>query len=308
MAGGIISIVPPSRTTAAAAAPPAERDQVVGFVDIGTNSVRLMLVEIRPNHSYSVISVQREPVRLGEREFGGGRLVPEAIEQGRPRLPQLRRPRALARRRRRSSPWPRRRPREAANRAELLDRLRDEAGLDVRVISGREEARLIYLGLLGRVHVGDRTVLVIDIGGGSTEVAVGDRRRHFYLESLRLGALRVTEEEVPGQGADPVSARQYEAIQRHVRLASAHVVHELKRFRIDAAFGTSGTMRNLAAIAARTLHDETPGRDQPLTRADLKKVAKTLRAMTAEERRSVPGINPERADIIVAGAAVLETF
>jgi hypothetical protein len=81
MARGIISSVPSPRTAQAAAAPPVERDQVVGFVDIGTNSVRLMLVEIRPNHSYSVISVQREPVRLGEREFGGGRLVPEAIER-----------------------------------------------------------------------------------------------------------------------------------------------------------------------------------------------------------------------------------
>jgi len=307
MARDIISSVPSSGTTAAAAAPPAERDQVVGFVDIGTNSVRLMLVEIRPNHSYSVISLQRESVRLGEREFGGGRLVPEAIERGvlvcRSFADLARSHGAVEIVAVATSAT-----REAANRAELLGRLRDEAGLDVRVISGREEARLIYLGLIGRVHVGDRTALVIDIGGGSTEVAVGDRRRHFYLESLRLGALRVTEEEVPGRGADPVSARQYEAVQRHVRLASAHVVHELKRFRIDVAFGTSGTMRNLAAIAARTLHDETPGRDQPLTRADLRKVARTLRGMTAEERRSMPGINPERADIIVAGAAVLETL
>ena len=307
MARGIISIVPSSRTTPAVAAPLAERDQVVGFVDIGTNSVRLMLVEIRPNHSYSVISVQRESVRLGEREFGGGRLVPEAIERA---VLVCRSFADLARSHGASEivAVATSATREAANRAELLDRLRDEAGLEVRVISGREEARLIYLGLLGRVHVGDRTVLVIDIGGGSTEVAIGDRRRHFYLESLRLGALRVTEEEVPGQGADRVSARQYEAVQRHVRLASAHVVHELKRFRIDAAFGTSGSMRNLAAIAAKTLHDETPAHDQPLARGDLRKVAKTLRAMTAEERRSVPGINPERADIIVAGAAVLETL
>lgn len=307
MARGIISIVPSTRTKPAAAAPPAERDQVVGFIDIGTNSVRLMLVEIRPNHSYSVISLQRESVRLGEREFGAGLLVPEAIERA---VLVCRSFAELARSHGASevAAVATSATREATNRADLLDRLRDEAGLDVHVISGREEARLIYLGLLGRVHVGDRTVLVVDIGGGSTEVAVGDRRHHFYLESLRLGALRVTEEEVPGQGASPVSAREYEAVQQHVRLASAHVVHELKRFRIDAAFGTSGTMRNLAAIAARTLHDETTGRDQPLTRADLKKVAKTLRGMTAEERRSVPGINPERADIIVAGAAVLETL
>jgi exopolyphosphatase/guanosine-5'-triphosphate,3'-diphosphate pyrophosphatase len=295
-----------TRTTPAAARSD-DGDHVVGFIDIGTNSVRLMLVEIRPNQSFSVISLQRESVRLGEREFGSGRLVPEAIERA---ILVCRGFAELARSHGATElvTVATSATREAANRGELLERLEKEAGLDVHVISGREEARLIYLGLLGRADVGDRTALVVDIGGGSTELAVGDRRRHFYLESVRLGALRVTEEEVPGRGAEPVSGRQYQELQRHVRLASAHAVHELRRFRIDVAYGTSGTMRNLAAIAARLLHGETPGRDQPLTRGDLKKIAKTLRSMTADERRSVPGINPERADIIVAGAAILETL
>ena len=82
--------------------------------------------------------------------------------------------------------------REARNQASLIDRLRDEAGIEVGVISGMEEARLVYLGVSSGVELSSRTALFIDIGGGSTEMAIGDRNEYTYLDSLKLGAIRLT--------------------------------------------------------------------------------------------------------------------
>jgi exopolyphosphatase/guanosine-5'-triphosphate,3'-diphosphate pyrophosphatase len=281
--------------------------QVVGFIDVGTNSVRLMLVHVQPDHSYAVISVQREAVRLGEHEFGSGRLQPEAIERA---VLVCRSFAGLARSYGADDivAVATSATREASNRLDFLERLRDEAGLEVHAISGKEEARLVYLGVLSRVDLGDRTALAIDIGGGSTEVIVGTAQGDLFMDSLNLGALRLSDELFAPGDSGVVSGAARGELQRRVELSSAHAAQELRRFRIDVAYGTSGTIRNLAAAAARVFHDATPGREQPLSRADLRKLLPMLSAMTSEERARVPGINPERADIIVAGAVILESI
>jgi exopolyphosphatase/guanosine-5'-triphosphate,3'-diphosphate pyrophosphatase len=105
-----------------------------------------------------------------------------------------------------------------------------------------------------------------------------------------------------------VSSDDYQRLQRAVRLASVHTVKAVGEFDIDAAFGTSGTVRNVVAVAARVLHDREPQRDDTASLADVRKVVKLLRGLSLEERRGVPGLNPDRADIVIAGAAVLETL
>ena len=157
--------------------------RVVSFIDIGTNSVRLLVVRLNPNHSYSILSQQKQQVRLGEGEFEEEEILPEAIERlviVCKKLSELARTFktdefvAVA-----TSAM-----REANNQHEILHRLRQEALLDVRVISGQEEARLIYLGVSRGIHLGDRQAFFIDIGGGSTEIAIGGERNYHYLESL----------------------------------------------------------------------------------------------------------------------------
>lgn len=285
----------------------SRQEHVVAFIDLGTNSVRLKIVSVQPDHAYGVITLQREPIRLGEREFAVGRLQPEAMDRAvlvcrsfveLARSYDAEEIVAVA-----TSAT-----REASNRAEFVRRLRHEAGVDVHVISGLEEARLVYLGVLSCAEVGDRTALAIDIGGGSTEVAVGTGERHLFLDSLSLGALRVTDAILREHGDGPVCADLWRETQHRVKLKSTRVVQDLRRFRIDVAYGTSGTIRNLAAAAARHLHDTSPERVQSLTRGDLRKLAKLLRSLNVEERAQVPGINPQRADIIVAGAAILESL
>jgi exopolyphosphatase / guanosine-5'-triphosphate,3'-diphosphate pyrophosphatase len=295
---------PASRAGTAAGAPLA--GETVAYIDIGTNSARLMVVRLAPDHSWTVLSMQKETVRLGEGEFGDVRLLqPAAMDRAATvcaRFADLARAHGATR----FVTVATAATREARNAAEFVRLLRDTAGLDVHVVSGREEARLIYLGLLSRVHVGGRA-LVIDIGGGSTEVALGGATGADVVESVSLGAIRLATEGPQPDADGRYSAEQYEALKRRVRIASQHTLRDVGR-PDAAAYATSGTAVNLAATAARGLHQRAPGRDELLSRKDLRAVAKQLRALTAAERRAVPGLSPARADIIVAGAAILETL
>ena len=283
---------------------PEMEPPVAAFIDIGTNSIRLLIVRIDSNASYTILTPLKETVRLGEGEFADNYLQPAAIDRA---VLVCRQFASLAR----SSgavditAVATAATREAENQDEFLARLREEAELDVRVISGLEEARLIYLGVTSGVHLGDQQALFIDIGGGSTEVMVGTQRQHLYLNSLKLGAIRLASRFLAGLDG-PVPPQTYSRLQRYVRHNMVHTLRELRTHRIDLAIGSSGTIENLADIAVRMFlqHPLQPG--DVLTDTHLKQVVQHLCALSLEERRKVPGLNPARADIIVAGAAIVE--
>ncbi|HET6496715.1 MAG TPA: Ppx/GppA phosphatase family protein [Thermoleophilia bacterium] len=280
--------------------------ETLGFVDIGTNSVRLLVARVDRDHTWTTITLQKESVRLGEGEFGAtNQLRPEAMSRT---ISVCRTFVDLARAHgaRGMVAVATAATREAENRAAFVRRLHDEAGLDVHIVSGQEEARLIFLGVLAKVKLGERRALVIDIGGGSTEVALGDSDGAEYPDSLKIGAIRLTNQYLEG-ATGPIAAEVYEAMRRHVRLEAARTRQKLSGRRIDIAYGTSGTIRNLAAIAAR-LGDGAVQRPDTLRRANLRKVVKLLRSVDLEARRAIPGLNPERADIIIAGAAILDAL
>ena len=282
--------------------------ETAGFIDIGTNSIRLMVVRLEPGHSWSTITLQKETVRLGEGEFGArSTLQPAAMDRATlvcRSFADL----AHAHGAQTVVTVATSATREAANKAAFVRRLREEAGLDVRVVSGQEEARLIFLGVLSRVRLGERRALVIDIGGGSTEVALGDSTGAEYLDSLRLGAIRLTSEFPEAADSAPVVAKAYEAMRRRVEVEAARIRRHIVGARIDVVFGTSGSIRNLASVVVRALRGETPQRVDTLTRAEVRKVARMLCSLSLEERRAVPGLNPLRADIVVAGAAILDAL
>ncbi|MFA6331385.1 MAG: Ppx/GppA phosphatase family protein [Methanoregula sp.] len=285
--------------------------RVVTFIDMGTNSIRILVVRLNPNHSYTILTRQKQQVRLGEGEFEDDEITPQAMDRAvmvaktfvdLARTFHTEEFVAVA-----TSAT-----REASNQNELLHRIRQEAQLDVRVISGREEARLVYLGVVSGTHIGNRNVLCIDIGGGSTEIAIGDSRDYRQLDSFRLGAIRLSNLYAGKGSRGVVSPEQYRKIQQHIRNAIVHSVAALRKFKPDCAIGSSGTIMNLAEIAEKALH--TPGKTPSgasgpaLSYKDLKKVIEILCPLTLAQRRKVPGMNPERADIIIAGAAILETF
>ena len=184
--------------------------RIVAFIDIGTNSVRMLVVRFNPNHSYSILTRQKQQVRLGEGEFDDEEITPDAI--GRTCV-VCRKFVDLARTFNAEEfvAVATSAAREATNQDVLLTRLREEAQIDVRVISGLEEARLIYLGVSSGLHLGDRQAFFIDIGGGSTEISLGGQQQFTMLESFRLGAIRLTNLFLPENAAGPVRPDQYQA-------------------------------------------------------------------------------------------------
>ncbi len=280
-------------------------NHVVSFIDIGTNSIRMLIVRLNPNFSYTVISQEKEVVRLGEREFADSQLQPEAMDRAVlvcKKFAELSRTYgadeiiAVA-----TSA-----AREARNQASLIDRLRDEAGIEVGVISGMEEARLVYLGVSSGVELSSRTALFIDIGGGSTEMAIGDRNEYTYLDSLKLGAIRLTSMFIKEGSKGPVDQDTYSKMRKHVKSLIVHSIQSLNDTRVELAIGSSGTIINLAEISTRAYG--CGNRGLTLKYSNLKKLTQMLCSLPLEERRKVPGMNPERADIIIGGACILETI
>lgn len=284
-----------------------EGEHVVGFIDLGTNSVRLLLVRINPNHSYTVLSEQKETVRLGEGEFRRNTLQVNAMRRAGlvcTRFAEIARSRGATQVLAVATSA----TREAENRAAFVRHLRRVAGIDVRVISGKEEARLIYLGVASGANIGGRQTLFIDVGGGSTEVIVGDQQQYRFLDSLKLGAIRLSGMFFRTGDSSPVSSTRYARIQRYIRTRSVRTIERLKQFTVEQAIGSSGTILNLAEIAMRKVHKRGLVKGDVLTREQLREVVDLLCSLPLERRREVPGINPDRADIIIPGAAILETL
>jgi exopolyphosphatase/guanosine-5'-triphosphate,3'-diphosphate pyrophosphatase len=278
----------------------------VAFMDIGTNSIRLLVVRIHPDHSSTVLTQLKQMVRLGDGAFTHQHLQPDAIDRAvfvARQFAQLARANgaetiitvATAA------------TREATNQGALVQQLQQEADLDVRVVSGLEEARLIYLGVVSGVHLGEKQAFLMDIGGGSTEVIIGTQHHHSYLGSLKLGAIRLTAQCLAEQ-CGPVAPHKYEAMKQYARHHAMRTLRELCTYRIDLAIGSSGTIESLADIAARHFLKQPRQRDDVLTYASLQQVIAMLSALPLESRRKVLGLNPERADIIIAGAAILDVF
>jgi len=282
-----------------------EKGRVIGFIDIGTNSVRLLLVRVFPNQSFTVLSQRKEVVRLGEGEFETGELQPEPMKRA---VLVCRMFREMA-----DSfdvdemfTVATSATRDARNKRKFLRMLRREAGLDVKVVSGPEEARLIYRGVASGVNIGN-LAFFIDIGGGSTEVIAGEQHEYHYLDSLPLGAIRLTHKFLEHERGI-VSQESYARIQNYIRDSSIRAIQELKKYQFDMAVGSSGTIENLADIAVYASEGRPRTMDDVMTYTQLRDVVDRLCSLPLKERRQVPGINPDRADIIIAGAAIIDTL
>ena len=274
----------------------------IAAIDIGTNSVHLVIARPIEGGSPEILTRDKTTVRLGSGGRDMKRLAPDAMERA---VEALGRCRQLAEAHDATIvAVATSAVREAENRAEFIRAAHERAGVRVNVISGVEEARLIHLGALGAVPAADRRHLVIDIGGGSTEFARGDSTVPELTRSLKLGHIRLTDRFFPD---GKVTKKAVDECRKYVRAFLAPAAMEIRETGFDLAIGCSGTIENLARMAAHESGDAPRTVDNlVLTRDGLRRVTRALLAADdATERARIPGLDPHRADVIVGGAILL---
>jgi exopolyphosphatase/guanosine-5'-triphosphate,3'-diphosphate pyrophosphatase len=291
-------------TTTATTARAEPTSAPIAAVDIGTNSFHLVVAQPTSDQRFEVIDREKEMVRLGSGSGDMKRLEPDAVERG---VAALKRFRTIAE----SSgatlhAVATSAVREADNRDEFLRRARDEAGVEVDVVSGAEEARLIHIGVLQAVAGLDRRHLLIDIGGGSTEFVIGEGSEVLEALSLKLGAIRLTERFLR---REPLKKKDVTECRRYVRAYLTHPVRGARDLGFEVAVGSSGTISNLAEMvnAARGAEPLKTISSFTFTAEELAAVVdKLAKAPTVADRLALPGLDPKRADIILGGAIILE--
>ena len=273
----------------------------VAVVDLGTNSTRLFVADVHDGHAREVDRRTRV-TRLGEGVDASGRLADAAMERVFATLAEFRA--AIDEHGAESTvAVATSAVRDSANGDEFRAGMRERFGIDARTISGDEEARLTFLGATSGREPGARTV-VIDIGGGSTELVVGraGSEPEFHV-STQAGSVRQTERHLP---SDPVAPSELEPLRAEVRAIVAAAVPADVRASVEAGIAVAGTATSLAAIDQR-LDPYDPDRvhGYRLTAEATERMLAMLAATPVAERRSTPGLHPDRAPTIVAGVAIL---
>ncbi|RMH66904.1 MAG: Ppx/GppA family phosphatase [Cyanobacteria bacterium J003] len=283
-------------------------DRILAAIDVGTNSIHMVVVQIQPSlPSFKIIATEKDMVRLGERCQITGQLTEEAMQRA---IATLRRCRELATglKAEEMIGVATSAVREAPNGREFLERVKKETGLTIDLISGEEEARRIYLGVLSGLEFNGKPHIIIDIGGGSTELILGDGHEPRCLSSTKVGAVRLTDLFVK---SDPISDQDYIALRAYVRGMLDRAVEDLRQqlspHEKPQLVGTSGTIESLMMIHTCDRLGTCPPslRGYELTLEDLKALLAKLRRLNFNQRCQLLGMSERRAEIIVAGAVIL---
>lgn len=284
-------------------------NQMIAAIDIGTNSLHIVIVKIEAAlPSFTIVAREKETIRLGDRNLITGELKPEIMNKAMACLGRFKTIAyslgvtsivAVATSAVRESP----------NGKEFLQQIETQVGLTVDLISGPEEARRIYLGVLSGMEFNNQPHIIIDIGGGSTELILGDSEEPRSLTSTKIGAVRLTGELVH---SDPITETEFKYLQAYARGMLERSVEEvqgkLKIGDFPRLIGTSGTIETIATIHAREKLGLVPStlNGYQFSLQDLRTWVIRLRRMTNIERAAIPGIPEKRSEVILAGAVILQ--
>ncbi len=284
------------------------QDRILAAIDLGTNSLHMVVVKIDPSlPSFTIIAREKETVRLGDCEPKGN-LKPEVMKRAIACLKRFQRIAATFNAEQivavATSAI-----REAPNGREFIKKVSDELDLEISLISGPEEARRIYLGVLSAMEFDHQPHIIIDIGGGSTELILGEGGEPLFLSSTKVGAVRLTKEYVK---TDPISRTEFLYLQAYIRGMLERAIDELSSHlqpnKTVKLLGTSGTIETLALIHAREKFDAEPSplTGYELSLEDLKETVNRLRKLSYAERLEIAEMSDRRAEIILAGALILQ--
>jgi exopolyphosphatase / guanosine-5'-triphosphate,3'-diphosphate pyrophosphatase len=278
----------------------------IAAVDIGTNSLHMIVVRVRADLSFEVIDREKEMVRLGAGGLDGRALTPEATHAALQVMSKFKRLAdshgvdeiiAVA-----TSAT-----REAENGADFLKAIAEKTGIRANVISGTEEARFIHRAAAYGVGAAGDTVVVIDIGGGSVEITRGTGPTMDVGRSFKLGVIRLTERFIK---SDPLTPRDERKLNRYLDAELGKYLDQIRRAGFDRIVGTSGTILSLGAVAQAERNQTAGGslRNRRISAKQLRRTRKMLVSRDLQERLRVPGLEPRRADLAVAGAILLDAI
>ena len=270
----------------------------IAAIDIGSNSVRQIVADVSPAGQIRVVDEMKAMPRLGEGLERTGALAEESLDaavEAVTRMVTLARQLAAER----IEVVATSAVRDATNGPVFTQRVHASTGCTVRILSGEEEALLCFRSALAHFELGAGRTVVMDIGGGSLELVLAKDGLIERVASLPFGAVRMTERFL----APEVRPRRVEALRAHVREGLRKAV-PVKDWRGAQVIGSGGTFTNLAGIVlARQRLEVRSTHGTRVSRVELEHVLEWLQRLTTAERQVVPGLNPARADIIVAGLA-----
>jgi exopolyphosphatase/guanosine-5'-triphosphate,3'-diphosphate pyrophosphatase len=272
----------------------------VAAIDVGSNSIHMVVAQVESDGRFRVLDRAKEMVRLGHRTLTNGRLSADAMNAG---LRTLSAFRTLAERQGvvRFKAVATSAVREARNGGDFIQRVKDEVGLRLTVIPGREEARLIFLGVRHAIDLREQSALIVDVGGGSVELILTEDDKPAALHSLKIGVARLTEKFLQD---DPPSHKELDALAAYLSAQLDPILKPVAERDVRRVIGTSGTMLNLIAVAGHLRGEPPDGHLNHfvVTPEEIGRVRRLLAKADRHERQRIKGVDAKRVDTIVAGA------
>ncbi len=275
----------------------------VAVIDIGTNTFNLLIAS-KPNRRLIPIEVHKEFVFLGKGGINQNIIQDDAILRG---LTTLKRFKEIADRVGVSKiiAIATSAVRNATNGQVFIDKTRALTGIEIQVITGNKEADYIYLGAKEATNFGPNPVLLMDVGGGSTEFIICDKQQMFWKKSIEVGASRLYE---LFHKSDPITTEEIESIEEHLEDVLSPVLKKAEEFEIETLIGSSGSFTSFAKIVANRIQEAEKlaySSDYEFDLAEFYEVNEELINSTLDERYIIPGLIKERAPMIVVGTVLV---
>ena len=271
---------------------------VLAAIDVGSNAMRCVVASVDAERHVELLENVREPVRLGQDVFTDGMIAEGTMDRAAEafrRFAEVIRVHGVI--------WTKAlatsATREALNKEIFIDRILQASGIELSTIGSEEEARLIHLAVMQRITLKNRLALLVDIGGGSTEITIASGESVLSTESYKMGSVRLLQ---LLEGSTGDEAQFTTLVQEYVDATRRRIVREIGERTIDLCIGTGGNIETLGDMRRQVLGKE---RDSVLSLGELESLLKTLRSMSYEERIAKLGLRPDRADVILPAAIII---
>lgn len=275
----------------------------IGTIDIGTNSMRLLIADYKENK----IENRKKYVnttRIGQGVDKEGYITKESMDRNLEALKKFA-DKCKEEKCKYIYCMGTSALRDSKNGQEFVDKAKELTNIDVKIICGEEESNLGFMGVLEDTD-GDKKedILVIDIGGGSTEFIVGNEDGINFCKSENIGALRMTEKFVT---TDPISNEDFNSMEKFIEETISSTIDKLNTMNISKLVGIGGTITSLSAINQQLeVYSMEKIHNSVVTKKDLEKILQNLKVMTLNDKKTLKGLQPKRADIITAGVKILD--